>query len=143
MRSFYGDLLVLLLMVGGFLLNLYAPIWLKPPLFEYTIWLYLAAFFAWVPVYLVYARRQRRPWFVAAFIVVGMCLSTFICMVFVPRSSFAITYLDTIQCEQLSAVDGRQRIACSRISFEGEGSRTLVFDSLDGLPVMWLIDDRR
>ena len=62
-------------------------------------------------------------------------------MVFVPRSAFAMTYLDTIHCEEQPAVEGRQRIACSRISAEGEGSRTLVFESVDWLPVMWLVED--
>lgn len=140
---FRTDMLILLMIIAGFALNIVAPLWLKPPLFEYTIWLYLAAFFAWVPLYLIYARRQRRHWFFVAFILLGMCLATFLCMVFVPRSAFALTYFDTIRCEQVDTVEGRQLFACTRESFEGEGSRTLVLESVEWLPVMWLLEDNR
>ncbi|MFN8373592.1 MAG: hypothetical protein U0694_12055 [Anaerolineae bacterium] len=72
-----AEVVILLLIIAGIALNIYAPVWLKPPLFEYTIWLYLILFFAWVPVYLLYARRQRRPRFLIVFTLFGMCLSTF------------------------------------------------------------------
>jgi hypothetical protein len=143
MSKLRGEFIVLLLLVGGFAFNIFAPIWLKPPLFEYTIWLYLIGFFAWVPVYIVYARRLRHPLFVIAFILLGTCMSSYLSIRLLPRSMFGLTYLDRIQCSPLDDVDWRQRIACERISFEGAGNRTLVFESVERLPVMWLLEDRR
>ena len=55
MFKMHADIAALLLIIVGFLLNLFAPIWLKPPLFEYTIWLYLLVFLAWVPIYIIYS----------------------------------------------------------------------------------------
>lgn len=136
-----GDFIVLTLVAAGFLLNLYAPIWLAPPLFPYTVWLYLLLFFAWIPAYLLLLRGQRRSSLMILTILVGSVVLSCACMTIRPRSAFGVTVLDSVTCEEQMPAAGRSRYACTRHSFEGsQFDRTFVFDALPGLPIMWLVE---
>lgn len=128
-------------MVGGFLLNIYAPLWLAPPLFEYTIWIYLVLFFAWVPVYLILMRGKRRRRLMGLFVPVAMLVTCFGCMLIRPRSAFGVNlFFDTVECEGQPADEGRARYACTRVSFDGPAfNRTWVLEGVAGLPVIWVV----
>jgi hypothetical protein len=137
-----ADLLVLVLMVAGLLLNIYAPIWFTPPLFYYTVWLYLLLFFAWIPAYLLLLRTGRRPALMALTVIVSGLLLTCLCLTIRPRSAFGLTILESITCQaQTPAETGRVRYACTRSSLDGpDFNRTFLFDTLPGLPIMWLVE---
>jgi|FLYN01.1.fsa_nt_gi hypothetical protein len=141
MAKYRDDLIVLLVMVGGFLLNIYAPLWLAPPLFRYTTWLYLLVFFAWIPVYLRLMRGKRRGRLIALFIPVAVLVTCFGCILIRPRSAFAMGVFDTITCEPQPAVEGRVRYACTRQAFEGpQFNRAWVLEGIAGLPVIWIVE---
>lgn len=136
-----ADLLVLALVAAGLLLNIYAPLWLTPPLFEYTVWFYLLLFFAWIPVYVVLLRRRRRASLMLLTILVGSLLLSCACMTIRPRSAFGMVFLDLVKCTQRE-LPARERVgyACTRRSFDGpEFDRTFYFESLPGLPIMWRV----
>lgn len=137
-----ADIIVLVLAVGGFLLNIDAPIAFTPPLFEYTVWFYLFLFYAWIPAYLLLLRGQRRPALMTLTIIIGSILMSCACMTIRPNSAFGVTFLDTISCEERPIPQtGRIRYACTRESFENvESNITFIYESLSGLPLMWLVE---
>jgi hypothetical protein len=137
----FGDLIVLALIVLGFALNIYAPIAFTPPLFQYTVWLYLLCFYAWIPVYIWLLRGRRRPALMTLTILVGGIIFSCTCMTIRPNSAFTVTYLDSITCEEQPQPGGRIRYACTRQAFEGEQfNNTFVYDTLPGLPLMWRVE---
>jgi hypothetical protein len=135
-----ADLIVLALVAAGLLLNIYAPLWLTPPLFEYTVWFYLLLFFAWIPVYVLLLRRRRRASLLLLTILVGGLLMTCACMTIRPRSAFGVVFLDSVECVQQELAGGWMGYTCIRQSFDGpEFNRTFYFESLPGLPIMWRV----
>ncbi len=141
MSQHRDDLIVLLVMIGGFLSNIYAPLWLAPPLFEYTIWLYVLLFFAWVPVYVLRMRGKRRGRLMILFVLVVMLVTSCACMTIRPRSTFGMNgFLDTVRCVEQPADEGRVRYACTRVAFDGpESNRTWLLEGVAGLPVIWVV----
>ncbi len=141
MSRYRDDLIVLGVMIGGLLLNVYAPLWLAPPLFNYTTWLYLILFLAWIPVYLRLMRGKRRGRLMGLFIPVAILVTCFGCMLLRPRSAFAMGVFDTIRCDPQPADAGRTRYVCTREAFEGpEFNQTWVLEGVAGLPVLWLVE---
>jgi hypothetical protein len=140
MSQHRDDLIVLLVMIGGFLLNIYAPLWLAPPLFEYTIWLYVLLFFAWVPVYTLLMRGKRRGRLMVLFVLVAALVTSCAWITIRPRSAFGNGFLDRVECAEQPADEGRVRYACTRVAFEGpEFNRTWLLEGLAGLPVIWVV----
>lgn len=141
MSQHRDDFIVLLVLVGGFVANIYAPLWLAPPNFEYTVWLYLLLFFAWIPVYLRLMRGKRRPRLMLVFALVMMLATSCACMLIRPRSAFAISgFLDSVRCAEQSADAGRVRYTCTRVAFDGpEYNQTLQLEGFAGWPVVWLV----
>jgi hypothetical protein len=141
---FRNDIIILVMIVGGFLLNVYAPVWLAPPLFQYTIYLYLVLFFAWIPAYLLLMRGKRRGRLMFLFVTVAALFTSCACMVVIPRSSFGIAVLDTLECQPQPADAGRVRYACTRRAFDGpQFDRTLLLEGVDWLPLLWVVGDER
>lgn len=139
--NYRNDILVLLLLVAGFILNIYAPIWLAPPNFIYTTWIYVILFFAWVPAYLFLIRPRQRPARAALFVILGIILTSFSCMVILPNSVFTAAFLDTIQCEQQPTDPGQVRYACTRHAFEGpQYDRTTIIQGPSGSPILFLME---
>ena len=139
-----NDIIVLLMIVGGFALNVYAPVWFAPPLFQYTIYLYLVLFFAWIPAYLVLMRGKRRGRLMLLFVIVAALFTTCACVLVIPRSSFGIAVLDTLDCQPQSADAGRVRYACTRHAFDGpQFDHTLFLEGLNGLPLLWVVGNDR
>ncbi len=144
LRAYRADLMVLFLMVAGLALNIYAPVWFAPPYFEYTIWLYLIIFLAWIPAFIVLMRRKRQARRIVYVVIGGTLLLTFSCMVVMPRSMFALVVLDTIRCEPLPVDPAHVRYACTRQAFEGtQYNRTLIIDGPAGSPILFLIEAPR
>jgi hypothetical protein len=134
------DLIVLFLMVVGFVLNIYAPVWFAPPYVEYTVWLYLVLFFAWIPVYVLLMHRRRRLVPILLVAILGAFVTGCGCMVFRPDSTFAVTVLDKIRCEPQPTDDSRVRYACTRHAFEGsQYDQTLTLEGPKGSPILFRV----
>ncbi len=142
MSQYRDDVIVLLVLIGGFFANIYAPLWLAPPLFEYTIWLYLLLFFAWIPVYMRRMRGKRRPRLMVVFTLVMMLLTSCMCMLIRPRSTFGVIgFLDSLRCEEQPADVGRLRYICTRVAFDGaQYDQTWRLEGITGLPVIWVVE---
>lgn len=142
MSQYRDDVIVLLVLVGGFFANIYAPLWLAPPRFEYTIWLYLLLFFAWIPVYVRRMRGKRRPRLMIVFTLVMMMLTSCMCMLIRPRSTFGVIgFLDSLRCEEQPADAGRVRYTCTRVAFDGaQYDQTWVLEGIAGVPVIWVVE---
>jgi hypothetical protein len=139
--NYRNDIIVLILLVAGFALNIYAPIWFAPPYFAYTTWIYVVLFFAWVPAYLFLIRPRQRPGRVALFVILGMILTSCSCMVVRPSSVFAAGVLDNIQCEQEPTDPGQVRYACTRNAFEGpQYDTTYIIQGPNGSPILFLVE---
>ena len=119
MARYRADWIVLFLMVAGFVLNIYAPVWFAPPYFEYTIWLYAVLFFAWIPAYILLRRGQRRPASILLVVILGALVTGCSCMIFRPDSTFTLAVLDKIRCEPQPIEETRVRYVCTRRAFEG------------------------
>ena len=144
LRAYRADLMVLFLMIAGFALNIYAPVWFAPPYFQYTFWLYLIIFLAWIPAFIVLMRRKRPARRIIYVVIGGMLLMSFSCFLLMPRSMFAVAVLDSIHCEPLSADPAHVRYACTRSYFESTvHNETLIVDGPSGSPILFLIDTRR
>lgn len=128
-----AELVILLLMVGGFLFTLFAPIWLKPPLFEYTIWLYLIVFFAWIPVFLIVVRRKHSRRFTSVFTILGLFLTIFF-VANLPSYPFSLP-TRTISCNEYVSEE-HTYYTC----YTPDSPGTCIndgFDAINGLPLMW------
>ncbi len=135
-----ADLIVLFLVVAGLVLNIYAPVWFAPPYVEYTVWLYLVLFFAWIPAYVLLMRRRRRLLTILLVVILGAFVTGCGCMVFRPDSTFTVVGLDKIRCEPQPTDDWRVRYACTRHAFEGsQFDRTLTLEGPKGSPVLFRV----
>jgi hypothetical protein len=144
LKRYRADWIVLFLMVAGFALNVYAPVWFAPPYLGYTVWLYLALFFAWIPAYILIRRRQRRLVSVLLFAILGAFLTGCGCAVFRPTSTFTVAYLDTIRCEPQPTDETRVRYVCTRQAFEGsQFNQAMTLEGPKGWSVLFLVAFKR
>lgn len=141
-----ADMLILGLMVGAILLNIFAPLWLKPPGLALTSWLYVGSVFVWILFYAWKRRRTPRRSRTVLTIVVGGMMMCFICAVLGPslKSIFALGFLDRVECEEIEVAGSRVRYECIRIAFEGdtgdEGRSRLTLEGYDWLPIVWRVE---
>ncbi|GIK67304.1 MAG: hypothetical protein BroJett018_50980 [Chloroflexota bacterium] len=140
------DILIIGLMVGAILLNVFAPLWLKPPRLALTSWLYVGSVFVWIPFYAWKRRHTPRRTRTVLTIVVGGMMMCFICAVLGPslKSIFALGFLDRVECEEIEVAGSRVRYECIRIAFEGdtgdEGRSRLTLEGVDWLPIVWRVE---
>lgn len=141
--SYLADALILGLMVGGIVLNIFAPLWLKPPHLALTSWLYIGLVFLWIPVYGWTRRGMARPARRVLVMLVGGIMVCFVCAVLGPslKSIFALGFLDRVECQEVDRAGSRVRYECIRIAFEGdtgdEGRTHLNLEGYEWLPVVW------
>jgi hypothetical protein len=134
-----NTLIVLVVLLVGVLMNVYAPVWFAPPYFDYTIWFYLVLLFAWLPLSLVLLRRTRRPSVVFLAIVIGGGITLCGCTLTHPTSVFGMTILDSVGCVEQAADPGWTEYLCTRHVFEGDRANwTLTIHGPNGSPLLLL-----
>jgi hypothetical protein len=141
---FRNEFIVLLMLVAAYAVSLYAPFWFAPPLFQATIWLYIALIFAWVPVYLLLTRGTKRRRIAVYGVIFGILLSSFLCTTTLPITGAASDWLNNLSCEEQPTSAGRVRYGCTIEAFDGpQYNRTYIIEGPRWSPLLFLIEIRK
>lgn len=136
-RSYRPEVIIVLIMTAGFLFTFFAPLWLKPPYFEYTIFIYIVVCFAWTPVFAFVAWRKYSTYFSSVLMVVGLCLTI---LIFTALASYYPFSFPTrnIRCNEYVS-EGRTNYNCFFLDEQGpclESGINYEFEGIGDLPLM-------
>jgi hypothetical protein len=138
-----NEFIALLLLAVGIAFNFFAPIWLAPPHFEDSTWLYLILIFAWIPVYVLLTRGKRRRIANLA-VVVGFLLSGMWFVITLPKTGAASDWLNGLSCQERPTSAGLVRYGCTIEAFDGpEYNRTYVIEGPRWSPLLFLVEITR
>jgi hypothetical protein len=139
MHSYRGELgikyivLVGILYIVGIGLYAWSPLWLTPPHFAVTSFIYVAIALAWVPVLFLLRHRYKHG---VGLLLLGLVINCGWATLFSHRAltiQFLIPF--SLECTQETDNDGQVRYTCVR---EGSDAYTeFHFSGPKGLPVMW------
>ncbi len=113
-------------------------LWLAPPWFEYTVWLYCAPLWVWIPaLVIVLARLRFRGCATVVVISVGYGLLAALCWMTLLGPTFgALSGYHTLKCAQETIAPGQVRHTCVSAGFST--STTYVLEGPVGWPIAWV-----
>ncbi len=121
---------MVLLWAGGFLLLLIKPLWLSPPYWHWTPWLYLPLLFAWLPAY-VWAKpilsQRLKPVLLFPLVLSGLGCMFCGVQVLAPRNAYEFSMplqLDVQTCRQAGDLT-----RCSLCSYNSDTGKEIVLQS--------------
>lgn len=140
-----------LTLVAGLLFNAAKPVWLAPPLFDYTPLIYVAAMLAWLPLlYVALAKTTSRSrGATLGLVALVIFVQCFCWMSAAPRKDVAELFgsspvgLLERQCEYTTE-QGRTYYACKLRMWSSDSPEEWFLDQKfrvwEGFPVMWRVE---